>query len=56
MILTLNVGSSSIKFALYQDDLSERVRGGVDQIAGPQPEVRFSVDALAAMRRAVEAS
>jgi acetate kinase len=44
MILTLNVGSSSIKFALYQDDLVERVRGGVDQIAGPQPEVRFSVD------------
>jgi acetate kinase len=40
-ILTLNAGSSSIKFALFSESLEERARGQVEGI-GAQPRLRVS--------------
>ncbi|MGP6087834.1 hypothetical protein [Antarctobacter jejuensis] len=38
-VLVLNVGSSSIKLALFGTALHEVLRGGVDRL-GPEAEVR----------------
>jgi len=53
MILILNVGSSSIKFALYGLDLSEQVRGAVDHAGAERPEAHVRIAGGAAQTAAL---